>query len=231
MKQDNMYPWVTKRRNYIGGNCPHQCVYCYVNRMKKRFQHLRNRYSGASFMLEEEISKNEGKGHVIFVQDCGDLFAEAVPDELVERVLGHCRAYPYNTYLFQTKNPVRFIQYRDAFPKLCILGATIESDINHPNISKAIPNKHRIFVMGLNILKGFDKMVSVEPVMDFNHERFVEVLKQIEPLFVSIGADSKRYGLKEPDKEKLLTFIEALRGFTEVRLKNNLQRILGKTEI
>jgi len=224
MSGNNMYPWVTKQRNFCGGECPHRCVYCYVNTLKKKFPAVRQRYSGPLGLIEKELEKSEGKGRMIFVQDCSDLFAKAMPCEWIERVLQHCRQYPGNTYLFQTKNPIRFFDFVRQFPEKSFLGTTIESDINYPGISKAPSVTLRAEAMaGLN---GFDKMVSIEPVMDFDLELFVDMIRKINPLFVSIGADSKRHGLKEPSAEKLHGLINALREFTEVRIKDNLYRIL-----
>ena len=54
----------------------------------------------------------------------------------------------------------------------------------------------------------------------------VEMIRRINPRFVSIGADSKRHGLPEPDPEKIRKLISTLRKFTEVREKDNLKRLL-----
>ena len=225
MQKDNMYPWVTKTRNFIGGECPHQCVYCYVETLKQRFQHVKKRYTGLSVLLVSELCRSEGRGKMIFVQDCGDLFADTIPDEWIGQVLDHCRAYPGNTYLFQSKNPRRFFDFADRFPKSCMLGTTIESDILYPDVSNAPSQAERVLAM--SNLRGFQTMVSVEPVMDFNLDAFIQIIRGIRPKFVSIGADSKRRNLKEPDREKLVTFMNALNQFTEVRAKENLKRVLA----
>jgi DNA repair photolyase len=224
MEKDNMYPWVTRTRNYIGGECPHKCVYCYVNTLKQRFRHVKKRYTGEPFLITSELEKSEGQNNVIFVQDCGDLFAEAIPDEWIKQVLEHCRAYPSNMYLFQSKNPMRFFHFTGLLPQSCMLGTTMESDISYPNVSRAPSQAERALAMSM--LKGFQTMISVEPVMDFNLHGFVKIIRDIHPKFVSIGADSKRCSLKEPDRAKLVRFIDSLREFTEVRTKKNLRRIL-----
>jgi len=226
MKKDNMYSWITKTRNFIGGECPHRCIYCYVNTLKlRKLPEIQKRYTGELFLIDKELSKREGKGKTIFVQDCGDLFAEAVLTKWIVKVLEHCRDYPENQYLFQTKNPKRFNDFINKFPKGSILATTIESNENYPGLSGAPSQKERSKAMCE--LKCFPKMISVEPVLDFNLDSFVEMIRKINPKFVSIGADSKGNHLTEPDSAKLRVFINELKKFTEVRIKNNLKRLLN----
>ena len=52
------------------------------------------------------------------------------------------------------------------------------------------------------------------------------MIAMCEPIFVSIGADSKRNNLPEPPAWKVERLIEELRKFTEVKVKENLNRIL-----
>lgn len=33
----NMFSWVTHTRTHLGGQCPHQCSYCYVQAIERRF--------------------------------------------------------------------------------------------------------------------------------------------------------------------------------------------------
>lgn len=219
---DNMYNWVTKTRNFIGGKCPHRCHYCYVPHF--RFPALRKKYSGPLRLIEKELKTSEGRGKIVFVQDCGDLFAQAVPSEMIERVLEHCSDYPTNIYLFQTKNPKRFFDFINKFPKGSILGTTIESDQSYPNLSMAPSQGERAIAMAK--LEGFQKMVSIEPILDFNLEQFVETIRKIGPDFVSIGGDSKGHHLPEPDSAKISQLINELKRFMEVRIKENLKRLL-----
>ena len=68
--------------------------------------------------------------------------------------------------------------------------------------------------------------LSIEPIMDFDLEPFVQIIKNIKPKFVSIGADSKNHNLPEPSKEKIEVLIRELKKFTEVKIKDNLKRLL-----
>ena len=70
------------------------------------------------------------------------------------------------------------------------------------------------------------RMVSIEPIMDFDLDVMVRWIKDIHPKFVSIGADSKGHNLPEPPAWKVERLIEELKKFTEVKVKENLNRIV-----
>ena len=73
---------------------------------------------------------------------------------------------------------------------------------------------------------GIRKMVSIEPIMDFDSRDFLRILQDIKPEFVSIGADSKNNNLTEPSSKKIKELIYHLKRFTKVIIKNNLDRLL-----
>ena len=103
----NMYPWCDFTHTHGRGGCPHGCTYCFTQHMRcKRF------YTGPLWLKESELKENyykKGKNKVIFIEHMTDLFAEGVPDGHIEKILAHCRAYPENKYVFQTKNPKRMV--------------------------------------------------------------------------------------------------------------------------
>jgi len=213
----NMYPWVSHTWNPIKGRCPHKCKYCYYQsnpRFKKLIGDLR--------LDDKALSDNLGFNKTIFVGSSTDIFADDVPDVWIKLVLGKCVLCDKNKYLFQTKNPDRFKDF--IFPENTILGVTIETNRDY-ECSKAPPTIHRYYSF-----KGVicdKKMVSIEPLLDFDLVPFLNMIKGIKPIFVSIGADSKGNNLPEPSKEKTLALIRELKEFTEVRVKDNLKRIIG----
>ena len=69
-------------------------------------------------------------------------------------------------------------------------------------------------------------MISIEPIMDFELVEFSMMIRNIHPDYVSIGADSQGHNLSEPSKEKTMELIEGLKTFTEVKIKDNLKRII-----
>ena len=219
----NMYPWVTHTWNVIRGRCPHNCMYCYMKSVKRDIGELR---------LEEKcLNDNLGVGNIIFVGSSTDMWADEVPDDWILKVLQHCIKYPLNTYLFQSKNPKRFLDfisnYEDFIPHNVIWGTTIETNRDLQNISKA-PSPYQRYSM-MTWIEG-KTMVSIEPIMDFDLDIMLEWIYAIQPEFVSIGADSKGHNLPEPPAWKIEKLIEELRKFTDVRVKENLNRILGVVE-
>lgn len=220
----NMYPWVTHTHSHLGGECPHKCVYCYVD--NPRFGR-HPRYTGPLRLIADEFKIKYGSGKVIFEENCNDLFAETVPREFIVRVGLHCYDWPENDYVWQTKNPARYLTTRSLLPANSIRGCTIET--NKPTgISNAPLPVERFLAM--EVLEG-RKFITVEPILDFDLEIFAERIIKVEPEFVNIGADSKGHGLPEPSIEKVMKLIEILASEgIEVREKHNLERLrAGKT--
>jgi hypothetical protein len=69
-------------------------------------------------------------------------------------------------------------------------------------------------------------MLSLEPLLDFDVKPFFNIIREINPDFVSIGADSKNCNLPEPSKEKVETLLSLLKTKTTVQVKENLGRLL-----
>jgi len=213
----NMYPWITHTWNPIRGRCPHDCIYCYMKSMRWDIGELR--------LAEKELHTNLGKGNTIFVGSSTDMWADEVPNEWILKVLQHCSEYPDNTYLFQSKNPHRFAIYFDDLPQNTILGTTIET--NKEDIIKKVSKAPSPANRYMHMLNDFPrKMVSIEPIMDFDLDIMIRWIEDIEPEFVSIGADSKNHNLPEPPAWKVEQLIKSLKEFTEVKIKDNLSRIL-----
>lgn len=219
----NMYPWVTHTHCHLGGECPHRCSYCYVN----SFPFGRpEKYNGPLRLIEKEFSVNYGTGKTIFVENCNDLFAKEVSDVFIDAVIQHCQQWPGNTYVFQTKNPARYI-YRQwkagGLPNNFILGTTIESNRWHAAMGNAPGPIDRM--MAMKELQG-RKFVTIEPVMDFDVDTLASWIDRIMPEFLNLGADSKNNHLPEPTIEKILAFTEKLAGYgIELREKHNLGRL------
>jgi len=209
----NMYPFVTHTFNVIKGKCPHDCSYCYMKRYPQPELHFD----------EKELKTNLGSGNIIFVGSSCDMWADDISDMWISSILNHCIEYDSNKYLFQTKNPRRF--YQRVYPDNTTLGTTIETNRNY-GISKAVVPYNRAYEMAHMYLPT---MVSIEPIMDFDLETLSRWMEEIKPIFVSIGADSGNNHLPEPPTDKIKALIEALKEFTEVKLKANLDRLLRDT--
>lgn len=220
--QGNMYDWVTHMHTHLGGRCSHECSYCYVQRGRAQ---VSGKYKGPIRLIEKELEVNYGEGKTIFIEHMNDMLASDVPLEWILKILLHCREYPNNEYVFQSKNPERAIPLGLSALN-CLFGTTIESNRHYPEISKAPPPYARYF--GMVKLEGVRKFVTIEPILDFDVVELVDWIATIKPEFVNIGADSKRSGLPEPPKEKILELVDGLRekGIV-IRKKVNLERILN----
>jgi len=213
-QKGNMYAFVTHTWNPIRGKCPHDCSYCYMKRFPQ----------GELRLDEKSLKDNLGEGNFIFVGSSTDMFAEDVPNEWIIKVLSKCQNYEGNTYLFQSKNPSRFWMFSGRYPRNTIFGTTLETNRDMKNISKAQSSKARVSNMQDRYMQK--TMITIEPILDFDLEPFVEMIKQVNPEWVNIGADSQNTHLLEPSSEKIEALVKELRKFTEVKLKDNLKRLL-----
>lgn len=211
-----MYPFVTHTWNVIKGKCPHDCSYCYMKRFKQSPLHFD----------EKELKTDLGEDNFIFVGSSCDMWAWKIEGTDIYRILEHCKKYPQNTYLLQSKNPRRFENFYKLFPEKTVLGTTLESNREYPEIYRNAPStKDRYFSIE-KISNEQIVMVTIEPILDFDLNPFIEMLYYIKPSWINIGADSKGHNLPEPPAEKIKIFIEELKGFTQVKIKKNLERIM-----
>jgi len=218
----NMYPWVSHMWSPIKG-CEFECPYCYARTMAKR--------SGQDYSVrldEKDIETKLGKGRIIFVGHLCDMWGPWVPKKWIDEVLMRCTAYPDNVYVFQSKNPGRFSEFVFTRAARTLLGTTIETD-RYPKgfQTKAPPIEERVGAM-INLYPS-RRFVTMEPIMDFDLPNLLRIIEMIRPEFVTIGADSKGHGLKEPDGSKVLKLIRGINEMkVEIRQKSNLERLLNK---
>ena len=216
----NMYSWVTHTHSHLGGQCSHGCIYCYVD--NKRFGRP-EKYKGPLRLLENEFSVKYGNGKTIFMEHCNDLFAGDVPDVMIIKIIKHALEWPGNTYVWQTKNPFRFLSVDGLLPDKSIFGTTIETNRIIPGISNAPNPEERM--MAMIGIRG-RKFVTIEPVLDFDVDVLAEWIARINPEFLNLGADSKSNNLPEPTVEKIMALVSKLKEYgIELREKHNLQRL------
>ena len=204
----NMYNFVTHTWNAIKGKCEHDCSYCYM-KIWGKLKPIR--------LDQKELNVDLGKSNFIFVGSSTDMFANNVPKEWISKTLEHCRKYNENTYLFQTKNPERMMNFLKEFPKETIFGTTIETNRHDTKIMGKSPSPFsRATALFYIHLKGHRTMVTIEPILDFDEEELINLIKTIKPEWVNIGADSKNHNLPEPSYEKILKLVSRLEKFTKI---------------
>ena len=189
----NMYNFVTHTWNPIRGECEHDCIYCYM-KSRGKLPPLR--------LVEKEFKTNLGKGKFIFVGSSTDMFADHVPNNWILKTLSKCLDHPENMYLFQTKNSDYYYYYK--FKSKDVLCITLETNRSVFDYSKAIDPVNR--ALSFAAYNHQKKMVTIEPIIDFDMDEFIELIKYIKPFQVNIGADSKGHNLPEPSKEKVIEY-------------------------
>lgn len=212
ISKGNMYGFVSHTWNTVKGTCNHDCSYCYV----KRWGNLNPvRFD------EKELRTKLGNGNFIFVGSSNDMFASDVSKEWIQRTIDHCNLFD-NQYLFQTKNPSRLLEFE--LPLNSVVCTTIESNRFYPEIMNNSPRPSARAEAMSRI--DLPKYVTIEPILEFDMDELVELIKSCNPIQVNIGADSGNHKLPEPNREKVLLLIDKLNKFTIVKQKKNLKRIV-----
>jgi len=214
-----MYEGV-KTINFLNGECSHRCIYCSSKSLR---ENVKPYYMGELRLNENAFKKNLGKGNTWFVCAQNDLFADEVPENFILRIYDHIAMYPDNIYWFQSKNSQRmFESARNPF----VYGTTIGTNRGNSYLSTAPSVCERSAWLLRIKAKEITTFITCEPLVDFDLDELVSIIMFAEPNWVNIGADSKKHGLKEPPKDKILSLIKELEKITEVRLKTNLQRLI-----
>ena len=213
----NMYSWITHTWNPVKGECFHNCSYCYMKRWGKQ-KPIR--------LDEKELNTDLGSGNFIFIGSGCDLFASNIPYEWIIDILVKCDFYTGNRFLFQSKNPGRFAEFKFYFPdgKRNHLCTTIETNRIYKELMGNTPTPYdRAYWLSE---MPFNVYLTIEPIIDFDLDEMITLVKIINPLHVSIGADSGNNHLPEPSKDKLLALIDELKKITKIDQKRNLSRLL-----
>jgi DNA repair photolyase len=175
-------------------------------------------------IVSEKYGYTFGKNKIIFVGSAFDCWAKNVPDEWIRSILSFVKGNMHNvSFLFQSKNPERFIDWLGYIPYNAYLCTTLESNREYPAIyQNAPPIIERVKAM--HGIKNRPKMITIEPILDFGEE-FIQLLKMCQPTQINIGANTGCNHLPEPPSEKIAALVGELRGFTRVHLKKNLARL------
>jgi len=212
--QKNMYNLSLKQWSPFAG-CKHDCTYC-----KTSFQRQLKRWAKNNCLdcynfkphphperLEQSLPRTNDN-EFIFTCSSGDV--AFCPTSYLRKILERVARQPSKTFLIQSKNPKTFS--RVVFPDNVILGVTIETnrDDLYSGISKA-PKPSQRFKEFLKIKHPL-KMVTIEPVVDFDLEVMVKWIKQINPCTVWLGYDSGKNGLPEPSYKKFMSLHNRLKG-------------------
>jgi protein gp37 len=197
--------------------CLHECSYCWARTLA--ITELKNVERYKDGFKPKLVKKELGKkfyNEFVFVSDMGDLFGDWVFPEWIKEVIHTLKLSPSSDFLFLTKNPKRYFEFLDIMPLNVVLGATIETNRSF-RVADAPSVEERCGMMAK--LPWKRKLVSVEPIMDFDLEVFVQWIRDIRPRVVYVGYDNYQHKLPEPTLAKTEQLITQLQAFAKVRRK------------
>lgn len=223
-----MYEFITHTWNPIKGRCYHDCAYCYMKSIVPNPQPIH--------LDESELRGIFQRDQFVFIGSSTDDFASDVPSEWISKVLDFCvQATAQQTdglktrFLIQTKNPERILEFIEhpLFKKQRgVVCTTIETNRHYPDIMNNAPTpEKRAEAMAKIAEHGIKTFVTIEPIMDFDLDEMVALIKLCNPEQVNIGAESSRtIQMPEPKKaSQLINLILQLICFTRVKIKKNLK--------
>ena len=164
-----------------------------------------------------------------------DVFAKDIPDEWITRILDYC--YRGNTdlfgtrnrFLFQSKNPSRMLQFIDhPIFQSSVACTTIESNRYYSSIMNRTPHvEERAQAMNGIASKGIETYLTIEPIMSFDKEELIRLIRMCRPTQVNIGANTNNnIRIPEPTKQDIFNLVNEIKNECKVELKDNLNRII-----
>ena len=226
----NMYEFITHTWNPIIGKCPHDCKYCYVI---YKYGQMKNE----TLRIDKDcLNEDLGTGKFIFVGSGVDLFANNIPEEWINIVLNKCvdgnndLFGSTNRFLFQTKNPSRMLQFIEhPIFQSSVVCTTIESNRYYPSIMNHAPHvEERALAMNEIASKGIETYLTIEPIMAFDEDELVRLIRMCRPTQVNIGANTyDKIRIPEPAKQEIFDLVNEIKDGCKVELKSNLERLIS----
>lgn len=210
----NMYAQAKTWNPFKG--CDFDCVYCTPSfqRQSKRQKRLcQNCYTYTPHCHEDRLDKIPS-ARIVFV--CGNADLSFCPPEftrrIIERIVEHNTRSPDKTFYLQSKQPAYFESFLTVLPTNVILLTTLETnrDAGYEVVSKA--PKPSVRYQQFKSLDYPRKVVTIEPILDFDLATFAVWIRSIRPEYVWIGFNSKPESvqLPEPSEDKVQKLIQRL---------------------
>ncbi len=203
--------------------CLFDCSYCWARKLAET--KLKESYPNGFVPTfhPERLKVKFHPGEMVFVSDMGDI-AHATPSEIYQ-INCIIEANPQTDFLIMTKAPVIY-SCSIHWSANVIQGTTIETHMWN-GFSKAPSPATRY--RNIKDSKHPRKLISIEPVMDFDLDVFTSWLLDINPWLVQIGADNYHHNLPEPSWDKVQALISNLeQAGIRVEQKGGLSRLKGK---
>ena len=175
---------------------------------------------------EKELKTDLGVNNVIFIGSSCDMFANSIPEKWISDTIKYTWKFKSNLYFYQSKNPKRFIEFRQKglLGDLTRVCTTIETNRHYEGIMSSVhkPDNRSYWLSQY----PFNRYLTIEPILDFDMKDMIYLIKQCDPVQVNIGADSGNNPLPEPPYEKVKELIDEISKFTVVSKKKNLNRLM-----
>lgn len=239
----SMYVDVDFTQNIIRGRCPFNCRYC--STVSKYPMNRIKAYHRPFHYDPRELKVAYPSGTRIFIGSATDMWK--APENFIEKVLRRCREVDsvLSTpglavhWVFQSKEPREMAWWIPMMPQNVTLITTLEtnryggydliSSAPHPGKRAGQMVNLRNQLTKLQPVMHIDLSVTIEPVMTFDHQRFIRMLQDIAPQYVSIGAatlnEYKKYGMEKPTWVEIVNLVSDLQTMMEVRVKKNVLRL------
>ena len=219
-KSGNMYDDAKTWSPFQG--CEFDCAYCepsFKRTDKRQKQNCMSCYDYKPHPHPERLKVGEiPNSKIVFV--CGHSDIAFIPQDYMRKIIDviaeRSALHPEQIFYLQSKKPSSLTQYLPLLPKSCIAVTTLETnrDAGYKEICPHAPVPSERFKQFLE-LDTARKVVTIEPVFDFDVEDFADMILQIKPEYVWLGYDSKpnfkrRVRHLEPSAEKMQAFVEIL---------------------
>ena len=208
----NMYEDATTWNPFKG--CRFDCTYCLPSfqlQAKRQKHNCMSCYEYIPHFHPERLGKIPSSP-IVFVCGNGDV-AFATREQrsaIIASIRDWTRTHPrsHKVFYLQSKRPRCFLPHLDALPRSVVLVTTLETnrDAGYKVVSTKAPppsSRYRQFLA----LDYPRKIVTVEPVMDFDVDVFASWIVAINPELVYLGFNSKKAPkLPEPSVKKMVKF-------------------------
>ena len=216
-----MYPETETWNPFLG--CLYDCVYCEPS-FKKVLRWIARRTGCEDcrnyrphYHPERLKPGNIPSARTIFVFGQGDItFCDPAYVRKVFKVIRSHNPRTQKDYYFQSKNPACLEQYLGEYPMNSILVTTMETnrDEGYGLISKApVPSVRFRDFLGLKYPR---KVVTIEPVMDFDVDEFLGWMLKLKDqgslkyVWFGFNSNPDKVRLPEPSEEKAQEFVDLL---------------------
>lgn len=224
----NLKSNTNKKANFFTLNCFFNCEYCYGNAIYQRFND--------SFKKGFYVSRLNGikkcKDYC-FIANMLDFFHPKVPYSLIRFTIQHLNSLNKDVQLYYlTKNPNRYSEFIEFFNEKDYnwIGITVESDsysYQKRIVSDAVDPSIR-----LSDFAKIDyprKYISLEPILKFDEDKLVNLIKQNEVKLVIIGANTDTFSKEkfiEPSSVEISSLLKRFKKEgIEIKNKSNLSRL------